>query len=100
MKYKIKAQWHYYIGTLNAPSDGDLLNYIGDFVTYNTVKECYEHLKEYCNCNVLDEYGCAYYNGQYVCAHGQYSRPEFFIVSTRSGKTNQEIRNECKKLLN
>jgi hypothetical protein len=102
MKYKIKAEWNYYSGTLNVRKDGYLYdNYYtpNEHFEFDTVQSALNYLQEEYNCDFLNRDSSLSFGGTYVCAHGQHSRPSFTIVNSKSGKINKQIKKELERLV-
>jgi hypothetical protein len=111
--YRIKAQFNYYAGTYNVPSDGYLMDdpsyddFTGrdkcDIMEFETVRDAYDYLTggsyySHPSEGLRTDYngnGCFSKGGTYVCYHGQYSRPNYQIVSRKSGRCTKAIIAEC-----
>lgn len=102
---RIKVEWGYCSGTYNAPQDGylmgspkwDGIREYAEPLDFASVREAYEFLirsdawhqdSMYCQ---YDGDGQFSVGGQYVCAHGQHSRPVYTIVGRKSGRCTKAI---------
>lgn len=115
--YRIKADYGYFSNTLRAPKNG----YVMGLPTYDSFTgrefqsplefEAIEDAHNYITAKGDGYYedpeglGCEYdgkgsysVGGQYVCNHGQHSRPVYTIVSAKSGRCNKEIIAACDNL--
>jgi hypothetical protein len=97
MKYGIKATYYYYEGTLNAPQSGTM-----DGLNFETLQSAIDYLTggdydfpalEHCSGATFSRLG------QYVCAHGEYERPDYEIVNLATGKSNKALRSLVESLV-
>lgn len=100
--YKIKINNHYYSGTFGAPTEGylrepsDERGRPGAPLEFASVADAYDYLTRrdgmwwfgYCGDGEFSPVG------EYICQHGQYSRPVATIVNAR-GRTTKAIIAEC-----
>jgi hypothetical protein len=113
---RIKAEYNYYHGTLNCPQDGYLMSepeydsYTGREayrpLEFDSVADAYAYLTGggY-DCHpseglALEYDGAGRFSrgGTYVTRHGQHSRPNYTIVSRKSGRCTKAIVEECDKV--
>lgn len=113
---RIKADFGYFQGTYNAPTDGYLHGpeqYDGRTgeiyrrpLEFKSVQEAYDYLTNsepydqdamFCD---YDGDGQFSVSGTYVCSHGQHSRPNYTIVSRKTGRCNKAIIAECDRINN
>lgn len=98
---RIKAEYGYHHGTLNAPKDGYLKTPCGSSpLEFETVQGAYDYLTaddggHDAMCCGYDGDGTFSTSGVYVTSHGQHSRPRFTIVSAKSGRCTKAVIAAC-----
>ena len=96
MKTRIKVEYGYYHGTLNAPEDGYLYDgHEESILEFDDPKGAYEYLTSksnwdspYCD---YDGEGRFSVGGTYMTSHGQHSRPVYTVVGAKSGRPSKWI---------
>ncbi len=87
MEYYIKATYHYYSGTFNAPKDGAVKDEYGKRLEFDSVEDAEKYLLNELGGTKSPSGKNLYFpKGIYHLSHGEYSQPEYSIRKIRSSK--------------
>jgi len=83
--YQIRAKYSYYSSSYNAPKNGVLRHGNGQVIEFQTRNEAIDYLcDQYAYACERDSDGTYSQVGRYVTNYGEYARPSYKIITSKS----------------